>query len=47
MTTGLFISDERKKSVDFTRPIWVLQDGLLVAKGNPREFQGLSIHRRR
>ncbi|AZO68844.1 MULTISPECIES: transporter substrate-binding domain-containing protein [unclassified Mesorhizobium] len=40
MTTGLFVSDERKKSVDFTRPIWVLQDGLLVAKGNPREFSG-------
>lgn len=40
MTTGLFISDERKKSVNFTRPIWVLQDGLLVAKGNPREFKG-------
>ncbi|WP_258602007.1 transporter substrate-binding domain-containing protein [Mesorhizobium sp. AR10] len=40
MTTGLFISDERKKLVDFTRPIWVLQDGLLVAKGNPREIRG-------
>lgn len=40
MTTGLFISDERRRSVDFTRPIWVLQDGLLVAKGNPREFRG-------
>ncbi|WP_245436941.1 transporter substrate-binding domain-containing protein [Mesorhizobium helmanticense] len=40
MTTGLFISDERKRAVDFTRPIWVLQDGLLVAKGNPREFWG-------
>lgn len=40
MTTGLFISDERKNSVDFTRPIWMLQDGLLVAKGNPREFKG-------
>ncbi|CCV13266.1 transporter substrate-binding domain-containing protein [Mesorhizobium sp. STM 4661] len=40
MTTGLFVSDQRKKSVDFTRPIWVLQDGLLVAKGNPREFKG-------
>ncbi|MET3581876.1 polar amino acid transport system substrate-binding protein [Mesorhizobium robiniae] len=38
MTTGLFISDERKKSVDFTRPIWVLQDGLLVA--NPRGLKG-------
>jgi polar amino acid transport system substrate-binding protein len=40
MTTGLFVSDERRTLVDFSRPIWVLQDGLLVAKGNPREFQG-------
>ncbi|RWA62243.1 transporter substrate-binding domain-containing protein [Mesorhizobium sp.] len=40
MTTGLFISDERKKLVDFTRPIWMLADGLLVAKGNPRGFAG-------
>ena len=40
ITTGLFISDERKKLVDFSRPIWVLQDGLLVAKGNPRDFTG-------
>ena len=40
ITTGLFISDERKKHVDFSRPIWVLQDGLLVAKGNPRDFTG-------
>lgn len=40
MTTGLFVSDERRKLVDFSRPIWVLQDGLLVAKGNPRDFKG-------
>lgn len=40
MTTGLFVSDERRKLVDFSRPIWVLQDGLLVAKGNPRDFRG-------
>ena len=40
MTTGLFVSDERKQLVDFTRPIWVLQDGLLVAKGNPRGIRG-------
>lgn len=40
MTTGLLISDERLKLVDFTRPIWTLSDGLLVAKGNPRAFDG-------
>lgn len=40
MTTGLFITDERLKLVDFTRPIWMLPDGLLVAKNNPRAFHG-------
>jgi polar amino acid transport system substrate-binding protein len=40
MTTGLFISDERRKLADFTRPIWSLQDGLLVAKGNRHGFDG-------
>ena len=40
MTTGLFVSDERKQIVDFTRPIWSLQDGLLVRRGNPRGFSG-------
>ena len=40
MTTGLFVSDERRKLVDFSRPIWVLQDGLLVARGNPRNLRG-------
>lgn len=40
MTTGLFVSDERKTLVDFTRPIWSLQDGLLVAKGNPHDLHG-------
>ena len=40
MTTGLFVSEERRMLVDFTRPIWMLADGLLVAKGNPRAFDG-------
>ncbi|WP_245469653.1 transporter substrate-binding domain-containing protein [Mesorhizobium sp. M7A.F.Ca.MR.362.00.0.0] len=40
MTTGLFVSEERRQLVDFTRPIWALQDGLLVAKHNPRGFRG-------
>ena len=40
MTTGLFISEERSKLVDFTRPIWSLPDGLMVAKGNPLELNG-------
>lgn len=40
ITTGLFFSDDRRKLVDFTRPIWMLADGLLVAKDNPRAFDG-------
>lgn len=40
MTTGLFISEERRKLVDFSRPIWSLPDGLLVAKDNPHGFTG-------
>ncbi|MBZ9862814.1 transporter substrate-binding domain-containing protein [Mesorhizobium sp. CA12] len=40
MTTGLFISEERSTLVDFSRPIWSLPDGLMVAKGNPLELNG-------
>ena len=40
MTTGLFVSAERERLVDFTRPIWSLSDGLLVRKGNPRGIVG-------
>jgi len=35
MTTGLFATDDRQKQALFTRPIWALPDGLLVASGNP------------
>ncbi|MEP0962225.1 MAG: transporter substrate-binding domain-containing protein [Roseobacter sp.] len=34
MTTGLFGTDERRQTALFSRPIWALPDGLLVAKGN-------------
>ena len=40
MTTGLFISDERRRLVDFTRPIWSLPDGLMVAKDDPLGLKG-------
>jgi polar amino acid transport system substrate-binding protein len=40
MTTGLFVSAERERTVDFTRPIWSLGDGLLVRKDNPRRLTG-------
>lgn len=40
MTTGLFITEDRRKTVDFSAPIWVLPDGLLVPAGNPRRLCG-------
>jgi len=35
MSTGLFGTEERRKSAQFSRPIWALPDGLLVTKSNP------------
>lgn len=40
MTTGLFCTDDRRKNALFSRPIWALADGLLVAKGNPMKLTG-------
>jgi polar amino acid transport system substrate-binding protein len=40
MTTGLFITEARRQAVDFSRPIWALPDGLLVASGNPHGIAG-------
>ncbi|WP_227286948.1 transporter substrate-binding domain-containing protein [Boseongicola sp. H5] len=40
MSTGLFGTEERRKSAQFSRPIWALPDGLLVAKSNPLELSG-------
>ncbi|MEM8576035.1 MAG: transporter substrate-binding domain-containing protein [Pseudomonadota bacterium] len=40
MTTGLFGTDERRKNALFSRPIWALPDGLLVASGNPMGLSG-------
>jgi polar amino acid transport system substrate-binding protein len=40
MTTGLFATEERKHLALFSRPIWALPDGLLVAKGNPLGLTG-------
>lgn len=40
MTTGLFATDERRRRVDFSRPIWTLHDGLLVRAANPRGITG-------
>src|SRR4030095_4437669 len=40
MTTGLFVTHERRARVDFSRPIWALHDGLLVRADNPRGIAG-------
>jgi len=40
MTTGLFATEERKKTAAFSIPIWALPDGLLVTADNPRNLLG-------
>jgi polar amino acid transport system substrate-binding protein len=40
MTTGLLVTEERRRLVAFSRPIWALPDGLLVAAGNPLGIAG-------
>ena len=40
MTTGLFITQVRRRSVRFSWPIWALHDGLMVAAGNPKDLNG-------
>jgi polar amino acid transport system substrate-binding protein len=42
MTTGLFVTAERREVADFSRPIWALPDGLLVGAGNPHGVSGYS-----
>jgi len=42
MTTGLFVTEARRQAADFSRPIWALPDGLLVASGNPHGIAGYS-----
>ncbi|MEM9443290.1 MAG: transporter substrate-binding domain-containing protein [Pseudomonadota bacterium] len=40
MTTGLFATEDRERIASFSRPIWALPDGLLVARGNPLGLSG-------
>ena len=40
MTTGLFATEERQKLALFSRPIWALPDGILLANGNPLDISG-------
>ncbi|MGO4741578.1 transporter substrate-binding domain-containing protein [Bosea sp. 2KB_26] len=38
ITTPLFVTPERQRSVDFSRPVWALSDGLLVRRGDEDRF---------
>jgi polar amino acid transport system substrate-binding protein len=38
ISTPLFITEERARLVDFSRPVWSLADGLMVAAGNPKNL---------
>jgi polar amino acid transport system substrate-binding protein len=40
MTTGLFVTADRRAHVDFSRPIWALQDGLLTSAGGGSGIKG-------
>jgi polar amino acid transport system substrate-binding protein len=40
MTTGLFATEERRRTAAFSRPVWALPDGLLVPRGNPAGLSG-------
>src|ERR1700753_3966189 len=40
MTTGLFVTSERQKLVDFSQAIWALQDGLVTPSTNPLAIDG-------
>ncbi len=47
INTPLFITEERKTLVDFSRPVWSLADGLMVRAGNPKgltSYQALAAH---
>jgi polar amino acid transport system substrate-binding protein len=34
--TPVYMTPERRRSMDFSRPVWSMPDGLLVTAGNPR-----------
>jgi polar amino acid transport system substrate-binding protein len=40
INTPLFVTDERKRVVDFSRPVWALADGLMVRAGERRLLDG-------
>lgn len=38
LNTPLFVTPERSRLVDFSRPVWSLADGFMVRAGNPRNL---------
>ncbi len=47
INTPLFITEERARLVDFSRPVWSLADGLMVRAGNPKgltSYRALAAH---
>jgi polar amino acid transport system substrate-binding protein len=47
VNTPLFITEERARLVDFSRPVWSLADGLMVQVGNPKRltsYRALAAH---
>jgi polar amino acid transport system substrate-binding protein len=38
LTTGMFITRARRRSVNFTRPIWAVPDGLIVRSADAHRF---------
>jgi polar amino acid transport system substrate-binding protein len=47
INTPLFITEERARLVDFSRPVWSLADGLMVKAGNPKRltsYHALAAH---
>jgi polar amino acid transport system substrate-binding protein len=47
INTPLFVTEERARLVDFSRPVWSLADGLMVRAGNPKaltSYRALATH---
>jgi polar amino acid transport system substrate-binding protein len=47
INTPLFVTEERARLVDFSRPVWSLADGLMVRAGNPKRltsYRALAAH---
>jgi polar amino acid transport system substrate-binding protein len=47
INTPLFITEERARLVDFSRPVWSLADGLMVQAKNPKRltsYRALAAH---